>query len=223
MPARPAAPRGLPLRGGSCAAATPGAQPAPMVAGVDEAGRGPLAGPVFAAAVILDPRRRIRGIADSKTLAEDRREAVALLIRERALAYGIGSASVEEIDRLNILRASLLAMRRAVDALAVAPQQVWVDGNCEPPLLQPVRTIVGGDARVRAISAASILAKTARDAVMRVLGAQYPEYGFERHKGYATEEHLAALAQWGPCPHHRRSYAPVMEADAAHHPQLKLL
>lgn len=193
------------------------------VAGVDEAGRGPLAGPVFAAAVILSPGRRIRGIADSKVLPEVRREAIAVLIRERALAYGIAFASVEEIDRLNILRASLLAMRRAVDALGVPPGEVWVDGNCEPPLLQPVRTIVGGDASVRAISAASILAKTARDAVMRALGAEYPEYGFERHKGYPTEEHLAALSQWGPCPHHRRTYAPVMEAMARHHPQLKLL
>jgi ribonuclease HII len=187
----------------------------PVIAGVDEAGRGPLAGPVFAAAVILDHARRIRGLADSKALSQGRREALAVLIRERALAFGVAFATVEEIDRLNILQASLLAMRRAVDALAVVPFEIWVDGNCEPPVRQPVRTVIGGDAKVAAISAASILAKTARDALMRTLALDYPEYGFDRHKGYPTEEHRAALSLWGPCRHHRRSYAPVMEAMAA--------
>jgi ribonuclease HII len=194
-----------------------------VIAGVDEAGRGPLAGPVFAAAVILDPGRRIRGIADSKVLTEGRREELAVLIRERALAWGIAFATVAEIDRLNILRASLLAMRRAVDALTVTPAEVWVDGNCEPSLRHPVRTVVGGDAKIPAISAASILAKTARDAVMRALAADYPEYGFERHKGYPTEEHRAALFLWGPCRHHRRSYAPVIQAMAERGTGWKLL
>jgi ribonuclease HII len=189
---------------------------ASAIAGVDEAGRGPLAGPVFAAAVILDPRRPIRGVADSKTLPEGRREELAILIRERALAFAVAFATVAEIDRINILRASLLAMRRAVNALTVLPGEVWVDGDYAPSVRQPVRTFIGGDATIPAISAASILAKTSRDAVMRGLAAEFPEYGFERHKGYATEEHRAALFIWGPCQHHRRSYAPVQEALELH-------
>jgi ribonuclease HII len=180
-----------------------------LVCGVDEAGRGPLAGPVFAACVVLDPRRRIRGLADSKTLSAERREELTLKIHERALAWAVAQASVEEIDRLNILRASLLAMRRAVEQLTFAPNEVLVDGLHCPEVLFPVRAIVDGDARVPSISAASILAKTARDAFMCEMHALYPEYGFERHKGYPTPEHLQALEQHGVCPIHRRSFAPV--------------
>jgi ribonuclease HII len=177
--------------------------------GVDEAGRGPLAGPVFAAAVILDPGRRIRGIDDSKRLAEGVRVELAGLIRERALAWAVASASVAEIDSLNILQATLLAMRRAVDALAVVPEVVLVDGLHCPPIALATKAVVDGDARVRSISAASILAKTARDLEMVRLGELHPGYGFDRHKGYSTPEHLAALRRFGPCDAHRRSFAPV--------------
>lgn len=182
------------------------------VCGVDEAGRGPIAGPVFAAAVLLDPRRRIPGLKDSKLLSPERREALAGAIRGRALAWAVASASVEEIDRLNILQASLLAMRRAVEALAVTPGEAWIDGNQCPALGCSVRAVIGGDRRVRQISAASILAKTARDAEMRRLHARFPHYGLDQHKGYPTPEHLARLAQYGACEIHRRSFAPVRQA-----------
>jgi len=177
--------------------------------GVDEAGRGPLAGSVFAAAVILDPQRRIRGLADSKVLSEQARDELAAKIRERALAWAVASATPAEIDEMNILRASLLAMGRAVAALGMEPAEVWVDGLHAPPVFCPCRTIVDGDRLVPAISAASILAKTARDAEMRSLDAHFPGYGFAEHKGYSTPEHLAALRALGPCDIHRRSFAPV--------------
>ena len=183
-----------------------------LVAGVDEVGRGPLAGPVVTAAVILDPARPIAGLRDSKTLAPARREALALLVRERALAWALGRAEVEEIDRWNILRATLLAMERAVLALPVAPDRVLVDGNRCPRVPCPVEAIVGGDGLVEAISAASIVAKVARDAEMVELDARYPGYGLAGHKGYPTREHLEALARLGPAPVHRRSFAPVARA-----------
>jgi len=185
--------------------------PAPevLVAGVDEAGRGPLAGAVYAAAVILDPERSVEGLNDSKRLTARRREILFDTIRERALAWCIASASVEEIDRINILQASLLAMQRAVAGLAHAPTLVLVDGNRAPSFACPARTIVGGDALEPAISAASILAKVARDRSLLELHERYPQYGFDRHKGYPTAEHLAALAEYGPCPEHRRSFGPV--------------
>lgn len=182
------------------------------VAGVDEAGRGPLAGPVYAAAVILHPDRPIPGLADSKALSPARRDELARRIRDESAAWSIASASVEEIDRLNILHATMLAMRRAVDALAPAPGQVLVDGNRCPSLAVPARAIVKGDATVAAISAASILAKTARDAEMLVLHASWTVYGFDRHKGYPTADHIQALQRHGPSPHHRRSFAPVRAA-----------
>jgi ribonuclease HII len=185
---------------------------------VDEAGRGPLAGPVVAAAVILDDSRPIDGLADSKALPEARREALAPVIRDRALAWGIGMAAVEEIDALNILRATLLAMQRALVVLKVEPRHVRVDGNRCPSLVEiglvcTAEAVVGGDATVAEISAASILAKTSRDAWMRRAAQEYPGYGFERHKGYATPLHLQALARLGPCPLHRRSFAPVKSLD----------
>jgi ribonuclease HII len=180
-----------------------------LVCGVDEAGRGPLAGPVYAAAVILDPGTHIAGLADSKTLSASRREALAGQIRGRALAWAIAWATVAEIDALNILQASLLAMRRAVEQLSVAPSEVLVDGNRCPATGYPARAIVGGDSKIPAISAASILAKTARDAEMLRLHQLYPCYGLDRHKGYPTPTHLAALAQHGVCEIHRRSYAPI--------------
>lgn len=180
-----------------------------MVCGVDEAGRGPLAGPVFAACVILRPEDPIAGLADSKLLSAERREELSGHIRTRAAAWAIASASVEEIDRLNILRASLLAMRRAVEQLLVEPTEVLVDGLHCPEVRFPVRAIVDGDDLVAEISAASILAKTARDALMREMHLLYPDYGFDRHKGYSTREHLDALQRFGACPIHRRSFAPV--------------
>ncbi|WP_133682653.1 ribonuclease HII [Paludibacterium purpuratum] len=184
-----------------------------MLCGVDEAGRGPLAGAVYAAAVILDPARPIDGLADSKVLSEARREALALEIRERAQAWCIASASVEEIDRLNILQATMLAMTRAVEGLSVRPDLVQIDGNRVPKQLTlPAEAIVKGDARVAAISAASILAKTARDAELIALDARWPGYGFARHKGYPTAEHLAALATLGVLPVHRKTFAPVRQA-----------
>ena len=182
-----------------------------LCAGVDEAGRGPLAGPVVAAAVILDPKRPIRGLADSKVLTPERREVLAGRIRERATSYAVALAGVDEIDAINILHASMLAMRRAVEALGIAPEEVLVDGNRCPEVAFRVRAIVKGDRDVPAISAASILAKTARDAMLVALDREYPVYGFARHKGYATPEHLAALALHGPCPAHRRSFAPVVQ------------
>lgn len=179
------------------------------VCGVDEAGRGPLAGPVYAAAVILDPACPIHGLADSKKLSEKRRECLALEIREKALAFGIASASVDEIDRMNILQATLLAMRRAVEALPLQPALALIDGNRCPPLAMAVRAIIGGDATEPAISAASILAKTARDAEMRQLHAVFPQYALDRHKGYDTALHRAALEAHGPAHFHRKSFAPI--------------
>lgn len=183
-----------------------------LVAGVDEAGRGPLAGAVFAAAVILDPMRPIEGLNDSKKLTARRREKLFDQIREQSLAWCIAEASAEEIDRLNILQASLLAMQRAVAGLSVPPKLALVDGNKVPAFACPAQAIVGGDALEPAISAASILAKVARDRTLLDLHAAYPQYGFDRHKGYPTAAHLAALKEHGPCPEHRRSYGPVRRA-----------
>lgn len=188
------------------------ARAAGRLCGVDEAGRGPLAGPVVAAAVILDGRRRIRGVRDSKQMTPKQREEVAAKIRERAVAWAIGAADVDEIDRINILRASLLAMRRAVEALQPQAEYALIDGNQLPPLGIPARAVIGGDACEPPISAASILAKTHRDALMRALDAQHPGYGFAEHVGYATPDHLACLRRLGPCVLHRRSFAPVREA-----------
>lgn len=179
------------------------------VAGVDEAGRGPLAGPVVAAAVILDAGRPIAGLKDSKLLSPAQREDLAGEIRGHSLAWAVAWADHEEIDRLNILQASLLAMTRAVAALALEPLQVWVDGNRCPPVKQPVTAIVKGDSKVPAISAASILAKVERDAAMRRLDVLYPGYGFAAHKGYPTPAHLAALGEYGASPVHRKSFGPV--------------
>ncbi len=180
-----------------------------VVCGVDEAGRGPLAGPVYAAAVILDPARRINGLADSKILPAERREVLAARIKERAVAWAVAAASVEEIDQINILRAALLAMRRAVEALGVVPDEAWVDGSHCPDVACRTIAIIDGDATHKVISAASILAKTARDAEMARLHLQYPQYGFQQHKGYATPEHRETLARYGPCEIHRRSFEPV--------------
>ncbi|TCK18443.1 RNase HII [Thiogranum longum] len=178
-------------------------------AGVDEVGRGPLAGPVVAAAVILDPQRPVSGLRDSKKLTEKRRDVLFDEICECALAWSLGRAEVEEIDRINILQASLLAMRRAVDGLSIEPEQVLVDGNRCPELRHPCEAIVKGDDRVPAISAASIIAKVSRDREMIALDAQYPGYGLSRHKGYPSKAHLEALRTLGVTPMHRRSYAPV--------------
>jgi ribonuclease HII len=182
-----------------------------LIAGIDEAGRGPLAGPIVAAAVILDERRPIDGLRDSKLLSAIQRARLAEAIRARALAWSVAEAAVAEIDHLNILRATLVAMARAVAALQVAPEEAWVDGDRCPELPCPTRAIVGGDRDVAAISAASILAKTARDALLVELDARYPLYGFAQNKGYSTKEHLAALARHGPCPEHRRSFEPVRQ------------
>lgn len=190
----------------------PLAADAGFVCGVDEAGRGPLAGPVYAAAVILDPSRPIDGLRDSKQLSAARRDALALQIRQHARAWAVAQASVDEIDRLNILQATLLAMRRAVDALSIAPTLARVDGNRPPKLRCAVQTLVGGDAIDPAISAASILAKTERDAAMVALHREHPQYGFDVHKGYPTPEHLGFLRAHGPCAAHRRSFAPVRDA-----------
>ena len=182
-----------------------------LVAGVDEAGRGPLAGPVVAAAVILDERHPIQGLADSKKLTALRRERLFDEIRAKALCCSIAEASVEEIDRLNILQATLLAMRRAVAGLRLKPNKVLVDGNRLPTLEVLAEAIVGGDALVPAISAASILAKVHRDRWCLTLDEQYPQYGFAQHKGYGTAAHLAALRAHGPCAQHRTSFRPVAE------------
>lgn len=185
------------------------------VAGVDEAGRGPLAGPVVAAAVILNPERRIEGLDDSKKLNERKREALFPLIRERALAWSIIEISPAEIDRLNILQATLLGMKRAVEALEPKPVLVLVDGNRPPDLSCKVETIIGGDALEPAISAASILAKVGRDRLMLEMHQRFPEYGFDRHKGYPTAAHIEVLEKIGPCEIHRRSFAPVRNAMQA--------
>ena len=188
-----------------------------LLCGVDEAGRGPLAGAVYAAAVVLDPGRpRINGLVDSKMLDAATREKLSDRIKERALAWSIASASVEEIDTINILRAALLAMKRAVESLGMEPEEVCVDGNMLPPIALRCRAIVKGDQLMAAISAASILAKVARDAEMAALDARYPGYGFASHKGYSTPEHLAALRSLGPSPIHRKSFEPVhvlLQAD----------
>lgn len=180
-----------------------------LVAGVDEVGRGPLAGPVLAAAVILDPVRPIEGLADSKMLSEKKREVLFPVIQSSVLAWGLGRAEVEEIDRINIFQASLLAMQRAVLALPIQPEHVLVDGKYCPYLPYTVEAIIKGDQKIPAISAASILAKVIRDREMVALDAVYPGYGFAQHKGYGTEKHMAALNHLGPCPQHRRSFAPV--------------
>lgn len=179
------------------------------ICGVDEAGRGPLAGPVYAACVVLDPACKIAGLADSKALSEKKRDSLALTIKTHAKAWAIAFASVEEIDQLNILQASLLAMKRAVESLSLIPGEVLVDGNQCPRLSLPVRAIIRGDSLIPEISAASILAKTARDAEMQVLHQQYPQYGFDRHKGYPTAMHIAALQRHGVSVVHRRSFSPV--------------
>lgn len=180
-----------------------------LVCGVDEAGRGPLCGSVVAAAVILDPLRPVPGLADSKKLSPARRQQLASQIRSHAIAWSVAEASVAEIDRLNILHATMLAMKRAVEGLSPAPERALIDGNRCPALSIPVEAIVKGDATVEAISAASILAKTVRDEAMLALDAHYPAYGFARHKGYPTVEHLDALKRHGVLPCHRRSFGPV--------------
>jgi ribonuclease HII len=183
-----------------------------LICGVDEAGRGPLAGPVFAAAVVFSPGRRApNGIADSKLLSPQRRERLAGVIKERALAWAVAWASVEEIDSLNILQASLLAMRRAVESLNLAPDEVLLDGAHCPVLSVPSRAVIDGDAKIKVIAAASILAKTARDAEMCRLHQRFPQYGFDEHKGYPTPRHLEALRRHGVCEAYRRSFAPVRD------------
>ncbi len=196
-------------------------QPAVLICGVDEAGRGPLAGAVFAAAVILNAARPIIGLADSKVLTEKRRDQLAVEIREHAVAYCIASADVAEIDTINILQATLLAMKRAVEGLTFvnghankdatqhSPIEVIVDGLHVPKIAYQSRAVVEGDRLIQEISAASILAKTARDAEMKQLHDRYPQYGFAKHKGYGTAQHVAALKEHGPCPQHRRSFAPL--------------
>lgn len=182
-----------------------------LICGVDEAGRGPLAGPVVAAAVILDPRNPVEGLNDSKKLSAKRRETLASDIREKALAWAVAEASVEEIDSINILHATLLAMRRAVETLQIQPVGAMIDGNRCPKLACAVEAVVGGDGQVECIAAASILAKTVRDAGMRALHKIYPQYGFDRHMGYPTALHFQALRSHGPCPAHRKSFAPVAQ------------
>jgi ribonuclease HII len=182
-----------------------------LVAGVDEAGRGPLAGPVVAAAVILDDARRIRGLADSKALTPLKRERLYDEIRAHALCCSVGEASVEEIDQLNILQATLLAMRRAVQGLRLKPVKVLVDGNRLPTLDMLAEAIVKGDSKVKSISAASIIAKVHRDRLCLALHERWPQYGFASHKGYGTEEHMQALRQHGACEAHRRSFSPVSQ------------
>nr|WP_202412189.1 ribonuclease HII [Duganella fentianensis] len=189
--------------------------PDEIICGVDEAGRGPLAGPVFAAAVILDPARPIDGLRDSKKLTEARRDLLAPVIKAQALAWAIAEASEAEIDQLNILQATMLAMRRAVEALQTVPTLALIDGNRCPVMKIQSMAIVGGDDKVEAISAASILAKTARDAALVTLHEQYPQYCFDQHKGYGTALHLARLREFGASPVHRRSFAPVRAALAA--------
>ncbi len=180
-----------------------------LVAGVDEAGRGPLAGPVFAAAVILDDLKPIKGLADSKTLTAIKRDKLYDEIRAKALCCSVAQASTEEVDALNILQATMLAMQRAVDGLRLKPVKVLVDGNRIPKLDVLAEAIVKGDSKVQAISAASILAKVSRDRWCSDLHAQFPNYGFDQHKGYGTAQHMAALNEFGPCPEHRTSFAPV--------------
>jgi ribonuclease HII len=188
--------------------------PTGLICGVDEAGRGPLAGPVVAAAVILDPAHPIAGLDDSKVLSAKKREALYVQICEHALAFCVAEASVEEIDTLNILQATMLAMQRAVEGLALTPALAQIDGNRCPSLAIPAQAIIGGDALVPAISAASILAKVTRDRQLVELHQAHPQYGFDVHAGYGTARHMQALEQYGPCVHHRRSFAPVRNAWA---------
>ena len=188
--------------------------PLGLMAGVDEAGRGPLAGPVVAAAVILDDTKRIRGLADSKVLTPLQRERLFDQIREKALCCAVGEASVAEIDTLNILHATMLAMKRAVDGLRLKPVKVLVDGNRLPKIDVLCEAIVGGDAKVKSISAASIVAKVTRDRMLEQLHEEFPQYGFAAHKGYGTPEHLEALRTHGPCVHHRRFFSPVAASVA---------
>jgi ribonuclease HII len=183
--------------------------PPGLVCGIDEAGRGPLAGPVVAAAVILDPARPIAGLNDSKKLSARKRELLAVLVRERAVAWAVAEASVEEIDRLNILQATMLAMQRAVAGLAVRPDSALVDGNRCPMLEMPAEAVIKGDGKIASIAAASILAKTVRDAGMLALHLRYPQYGFASHMGYPTAAHFKALEDHGASPVHRRSFGPV--------------
>lgn len=180
-----------------------------LIGGVDEAGRGPLAGPVMAACVILGPDHNIQGIADSKQLSEKKRGELALRIKERARAWTVASASVAEIDQLNILQAALLAMKRAVERLPIIPDVILIDGKHSPEISVPVKTIVKGDSQIKEISAASILAKTARDAEMYKLHQRFPQYGFDQHKGYPTKAHIAALKMYGITEVHRQSFSPV--------------
>ena len=180
-----------------------------IVAGVDEAGRGPLAGPVVVAAVVLNPDRPIHGLDDSKKLSEKRREELFALIMARSLAWSVVEIGPAEIDRINILQATMLGMKQAVEQLDLPPSLALIDGNQAPDLSCTVRTIVRGDSLKPVISAASILAKVSRDRLMKKLHIDYPDYGFDRHKGYPTADHLARLARYGPCPIHRRSFAPV--------------
>jgi ribonuclease HII len=188
--------------------------PVGLMAGVDEAGRGPLAGPVVAAAVILDDARRIRGLADSKVLTPLQRDRLYDQIREKALCCAVGEASVAEIDSLNILHATMLAMKRAVEGLRLRPAKVLVDGNRLPQIDVLCEAIVGGDAKVKSISAASIVAKVTRDRMLAQLHDEFPQYGFAAHKGYGTPEHLEALRVHGPCLHHRRHFSPVAASFA---------
>lgn len=198
--------------------------PLQIICGVDEAGRGPLAGPVYAAAVVLDPSRPIAGLRDSKKLSEARRDQLALEIKERALAWSIASCDEAEIDTLNILQATMLAMRRAIEGLSCLPTLALIDGNRCPQLTMAAQAIIKGDVTVPAISAASILAKTERDAALQLLHLQYPQYGFDQHKGYGTALHLERMRTFGVSPVHRKSYAPVrllleqglILVDAAH-------
>ncbi len=182
------------------------------IAGVDEAGRGPLAGPVISAAVILDPNKKIKDLADSKKLSEIKRESLFIEICEKAIAFSIGRAEVFEIDRINILQATLLSMQRAVAALKIRPTEVLIDGNCCPVLDYPTRAIIDGDNLVAEISAASILAKVTRDREMKIWDKEFPEYGFAKHKGYPTAMHRRILKALGPCKIHRLSFGPVKEA-----------
>jgi ribonuclease HII len=185
--------------------------PKPWIAGVDEAGRGPLAGCVVAAAVILDPNRPIAGLADSKTLSETKRDGLYSLIIDCAFDWAIGEASVEEIDEINILQATLLAMQRAVAGLQHQPDEVLIDGNRIPQLVMPAQAIIKGDSKIQAISAASILAKVTRDKMMLAYHQQYPNFSFHLHKGYGTKQHLAEIAQFGCLPIHRKTFAPVRQ------------
>jgi ribonuclease HII len=180
-----------------------------LVAGVDEAGRGPLAGPVVAAAVILDPLRPIDGLADSKILSERKRDSLFEIIKAVALSWSVGIASVEDIDEFNILQATLLAMQRAVNGLAIQPDEVLIDGNCLPDLLIPAQAIVKGDSKVKVISAASIVAKVARDRIMVDYHKKYPDFSFHKHKGYGTGQHITEIEQFGFLPIHRKTFNPV--------------